>query len=93
VIRINKQVLTFYLALTPTPKAKYLLEFFFICKFFLCKKLKAVSVKPYGLLFCRERGYKTVECTCKGAEKGFVSYHASSALSLHIGLARRQETA
>ena len=44
---------------------------------------------------CRkdERGYKTVACTCKGAEKGLVCYHAVSALSLHIGLARRQQTA
>ena len=40
-----------------------------------------------------ENGYKTVECTCKGAEKGLVCYHAASALSLHIGLARQQQTA
>jgi len=40
-----------------------------------------------------DNGYKTVECTCKGAEKGLVCYHAVSALSLHIGLARRQATA
>ncbi len=40
-----------------------------------------------------DNGYKTVACTCKGAEKGLVCYHAVSALSLHIGLARQQQTA
>jgi hypothetical protein len=40
-----------------------------------------------------DNGYKTVECTCKGAEKGFVCYHAVSALSLHIGLAKQRQTA
>ena len=40
-----------------------------------------------------ENGYKTVACTCKGAEKGLVCFHAAAALSLHIGLARRQQTA
>lgn len=40
-----------------------------------------------------DNGFKLVECTCKGAEKGLVCYHAVSALSLHIGLARRQQTA
>ena len=40
-----------------------------------------------------DNGYKTVECTCKGAEKGLVCYHAASALSLHIGLARQQQAA
>ncbi len=51
--------------------------------------------KGFYTVICRkdERGYKTVECTCKGAEKGLVCYHAASALSLHIGLARRQQTA
>ncbi len=39
-----------------------------------------------------DNGYKTVECTCKGAEKGLVCYHAVSALSLHIGLARLKQT-
>jgi hypothetical protein len=38
-------------------------------------------------------GYKTIACTCKGAEKGLVCYHAVSALSLHIGLARQRQTA
>lgn len=44
-------------------------------------------------VICRKdkRGYKTIACTCKGAEKGLVCYHAVSALSLHIGLARRQQ--
>ncbi len=40
-----------------------------------------------------KRGYKTVACTCKGAELGWVCYHAVLALSLHIGLARQQQTA
>jgi hypothetical protein len=40
-----------------------------------------------------DNGCKTVECTCKGAEKGLVCYHAASALSLHIGLARQQQSA
>ncbi|HEX8370458.1 MAG TPA: SWIM zinc finger family protein [Pyrinomonadaceae bacterium] len=38
-------------------------------------------------------GYKTVECTCKGAEKGLVCYHAAAALSLHVGLARQRRAA
>ncbi len=48
----------------------------------------------YYTVTCRkdERGYKTVACTCKGADRGLVCYHAVSALSLHIGLARRQTT-
>ncbi|MBA3334550.1 MAG: hypothetical protein H0T08_02955 [Acidobacteria bacterium] len=51
--------------------------------------------KGYYTVICRkdERGIKTVECTCKGAEKGLVCYHAVSALSLHIGLARQMATA
>ncbi len=51
--------------------------------------------KGYYTVICRkdERGYKTVACTCKGAEKGLVCYHAVSALSLHIGLARERQTA
>ena len=39
-----------------------------------------------------ENGYKTVACTCKGAEKGLVCYHAVAALSLHIGLARQRQS-
>jgi hypothetical protein len=49
----------------------------------------------YYTVICRkdERGVKAVECTCKGGEQGLVCYHAASALSLHIGLAIRQQTA
>jgi len=51
--------------------------------------------KGYYTVICKrsDNGYKTVECACKGAEKGLVCYHAAAALSLHIGLARRQQTA
>ncbi len=51
--------------------------------------------KGFYKVICRkdERGNKVVACGCKGAEKGFVCYHAVSALSLHIGLARQQQTA
>ncbi len=38
-----------------------------------------------------DNGYKLVECTCKGAEKGLVCYHAAAALSLHVALARREQ--
>ena len=37
-----------------------------------------------------DNNYKLVACTCKGAEKGLVCYHAAAALSLHIGLARQR---
>jgi hypothetical protein len=40
-----------------------------------------------------ERGEKIVKCACKGAEKGLVCYHAASALSLHVGLARQRQAA
>ncbi len=40
-----------------------------------------------------DNGYKTVECTCKGAERGLACYHAAAALSLHVGLARTRQTA
>ena len=40
-----------------------------------------------------DNNYKLVECTCKGAEKGLVCYHAAAALSLHVGLARQRQTA
>ncbi len=40
-----------------------------------------------------DNGFKTISCTCKGAEKGLVCYHAVSALSLHIGLAKQRQTA
>ncbi len=48
----------------------------------------------YYTVICRkdDRGIKAVDCTCKGGEKGLVCYHAVSALSLHIGLARQQKT-
>lgn len=38
-------------------------------------------------------GEKQITCECKGAAKGLVCYHAVSALSLHIGLARQRQTA
>lgn len=45
-------------------------------------------------VLCRKsyNGYKTVNCSCKGGDKGLVCYHAVSALSLHIGLARQRQT-
>lgn len=39
-----------------------------------------------------DNGYKTVECTCKGAEKNLICYHAAAALSLYIGLARQRQS-
>ncbi len=44
---------------------------------------------------CRrsDNGYKTVACTCKGAEQGLVCYHSAAALSLHIGIARQRQSA
>jgi hypothetical protein len=49
--------------------------------------------KGYYTVICRksDNGYKTVDCTCKGAEKGLVCYHAAAALSLHVALARREQ--
>ncbi len=49
----------------------------------------------YYTVICRkdERGYKTVACTCKGAERGLACYHAAAALSLHVGIARTRQTA
>jgi SWIM zinc finger len=49
----------------------------------------------YYTVFCRKsnNGYKTVSCTCKGAERGLPCYHAAAALSLHIGLAKQRQTA
>jgi hypothetical protein len=51
--------------------------------------------KGYYTVICRkdERGYKTVDCTCKGAENGLVCYHSAAALSLHVGLAKQRQTA
>jgi hypothetical protein len=49
----------------------------------------------YYTVICKrsDNNYKTVACTCKGAEKGLVCYHAAAALSLHVGLARLRQTA
>jgi hypothetical protein len=46
----------------------------------------------YYTVICKksDNNYKTVSCTCKGAERGLVCYHAAAALSLHIGLARQR---
>ncbi len=42
---------------------------------------------------CRKVGTeKQVICECLGASKGLVCYHAVSALSLHIGIARQRQT-
>ncbi len=51
--------------------------------------------KGFYTVVCRkdESGQKVVACGCKGAEKGLVCYHAVSALSLHIGLAKQRQTA
>ncbi len=51
--------------------------------------------KGYYTVLCKrsDNGFKTVICTCKGAEKGLVCYHAAAALSLHIGLAKQRQTA
>lgn len=48
----------------------------------------------YYTVTCKisNNGYRAVECTCKGGEKGLVCYHAAAALSLHIGLARQRQT-
>jgi len=53
------------------------------------------SKETFYTVVCRkdERGQKVVTCGCRGAEKGLACYHAAAALSLHIGLARRQQTA
>jgi hypothetical protein len=49
----------------------------------------------YYSVVCKksDNGYKTIECTCKGGESGYVCYHAVAALSLHIGLARQKQIA
>lgn len=51
--------------------------------------------KGYYTVICKksENGFKTVACTCKGAEKGLVCYHSVAALSLHVGLARLRKVA
>ncbi len=41
---------------------------------------------------CRKVGNeKQVICECLGASKGLVCYHAASALSLHVGLAKQRK--
>ena len=52
------------------------------------------SKGAYYTVICKrsDNNYKTVECTCQGAEKGLVCYHAAAALSLHVGLARQRQT-
>ncbi len=49
----------------------------------------------FYIVICKksDNGYKTVECACKAGEQGLACYHAASALSLHIGLARQRQTA
>lgn len=51
--------------------------------------------KGYYTVICKksDNGYKTVQCTCKGADRGLVCYHSVAALSLHIGLARQRQIA
>jgi hypothetical protein len=41
----------------------------------------------YYTVLCKKsnNGFKTVACTCKGAEKGLVCYHAAAALALAYG--------
>ncbi len=53
------------------------------------------SKGSFYIVICKksDNGYKTIACTCKGAEKGLVCYHAVSALSLLIGLAKQRQTA
>jgi hypothetical protein len=49
----------------------------------------------YYTVICRKdnRGTKAVQCTCRGGDRGLVCYHAASALSLHIGIARQRVVA
>jgi hypothetical protein len=51
------------------------------------------SKGSYYTVICKksDNGYKLVECTCKGGMAGLPCYHAVSALSLHIGLARQRQ--
>jgi hypothetical protein len=50
--------------------------------------------KGYYTVICKksDNGYKTVECRCKGAEKGLVCYHAAAAIAVHIGLAKQRQS-
>ena len=47
----------------------------------------------YYTVICKrsDNNFRLVECTCKGAEKGLVCYHAAAALALHTGLARQRK--
>lgn len=56
-------------------------------------RYRVSGTSGYYTVICRkdERGIKTVACTCKGAEKGYVCYHSAAALSLHVGLARLRQ--
>jgi hypothetical protein len=41
---------------------------------------------------CKKVGNdKQVSCECLGASKGLVCFHAASALSLHVGLAKQRK--
>ena len=53
------------------------------------------GTKGFYNVICRKdaHGNRIVECGCKGASKGLVCYHAASALSLHVGLAKQRQTA
>jgi hypothetical protein len=43
---------------------------------------------------CEKRdGLKVIDCSCTAGSFGSVCYHATSALSLHIGLASQRATA
>jgi len=47
------------------------------------------SKGDFYIVICKksDNDYKSAECTCKGAEKDIVCYHAA-ALALHVGFAR-----
>lgn len=64
-------------------------------KFLAFGKYSVKGSKGFYTVVCRkdEAGNKIVECECKGAERGLVCYHAASALSLHIGLAKQRASA
>jgi hypothetical protein len=54
--------------------------------------VKGSQGKFYTVSCKRIGNQKIVECSCLGADKGLVCYHAAGALSLHIGLARQRQT-
>jgi beta-lactamase class D len=48
----------------------------------------------FYLVECKKIGNdKQVICECKAGEKNLPCYHAASALSLHVGLARQRQAA